>query len=625
MADIIINRCTLRLVRRNGWSWGATPRSLLKAAVAALPLLIAQRLSEFFPDDSDIEVHETVRLTVPIKLSDLRRLTEQVVDQDSDVPVNDAVLNRHINKALADVLAALKQEPTAVAQPISAEETVEVKEPLPTSRRSVGIGVFNVLCDWKRRDELNVHLSTFAAPELWAWGNALLKTIKERLEMSQSLSRPLSAMIVDLLKEQTNKRVGDRQTSYQRVLLLFELAESLQGDAINEASILRVAEQVRSLIPSIEITAESSQSESRTHVRVVEPSKDLTPTPKPVNLRIRNTEIQISSVLPFLLLGPLARIGYFEALAATLEAKSLTSEAHVFAAGLAFKVLSPPARGWHRPTSDLAAAAAFAGLEETPSGDQLADLARKLTGQLSALESLVSYTLIQGHDPTKPILLIKTHEGTLVIVEIEGSFPITTATTLETLKPILRYFQDAHFLIEQESAEVGLLCELDASGFRFVTNAPPTRHEPWRVMRDAKRQYWYSNDRDTSENKLLAMSSQLAQMAEESALSWKAVCNERPAIPTDQKSDLERTLNLAASLALGTLSWSLWKDREMTTPLLALQRFADLEARVRFNSDSVEVRLPLGRRHRDLKDHGLLRDVWNLPWLGDRKVEFSGG
>jgi hypothetical protein len=99
----------------------------------------------------------------------------------------------------------------------------------------------------------------------------------------------------------------------------------------------------------------------------------------------------------------------------------------------------------------------------------------------------------------------------------------------------------------------------------------------------------------------------------------------RPALPRDAGSALERSVTLAAASALGTLSWELWRQRERSAPQLALDRFADLGARVSFEPRRVLVRLPLGSRHRDLLDHGLLATVEGVPWLGGRRLELSGG
>ena len=59
--------------------------------------------------------------------------------------------------------------------------------------------------------------------------------------------------------------------------------------------------------------------------------------------------------------------------------------------------------------------------------------------------------------------------------------------------------------------------------------------------------------------------------------------------------------------------------------MCALDRFADLGARVAFHDSTVEVRLPLGARHSDLYRHRLLADVPDVPWFGGRTVVFTGG
>jgi hypothetical protein len=88
---------------------------------------------------------------------------------------------------------------------------------------------------------------------------------------------------------------------------------------------------------------------------------------------------------------------------------------------------------------------------------------------------------------------------------------------------------------------------------------------------------------------------------------------------------LEQSLALAVAAALGTIAWELWHARETTDPLLALTRFEDLDARVRFTEDAVRVVVPLGRRHRDLYEAGLLAGADDVPWFGGRRLEFSGG
>lgn len=78
-------------------------------------------------------------------------------------------------------------------------------------------------------------------------------------------------------------------------------------------------------------------------------------------------------------------------------------------------------------------------------------------------------------------------------------------------------------------------------------------------------------------------------------------------------------------MSLSTIAWELWREREPTDSLLALERFGDLEGTVRFDAATVRVRLPLGKRFRDLERAGLLEDVPQVPWLDGRTVVFSGG
>jgi hypothetical protein len=106
--------------------------------------------------------------------------------------------------------------------------------------------------------------------------------------------------------------------------------------------------------------------------------------------------------------------------------------------------------------------------------------------------------------------------------------------------------------------------------------------------------------------------------------SWRDL-ERRPLPGRPNDPALDRSLSLAAALALATIAWELWRNREPTDAGLALARFGDIPATVRFEEDRVRVRLPLGKRFHDLKDAGLLDDVPRVPWLGFRPVVFSGG
>jgi hypothetical protein len=93
--------------------------------------------------------------------------------------------------------------------------------------------------------------------------------------------------------------------------------------------------------------------------------------------------------------------------------------------------------------------------------------------------------------------------------------------------------------------------------------------------------------------------------------------------PLAHDHTLERSLTLASALGLAMLAWTLWGGDGKTDTLLALDRLGDLEARVGIDAERVRVKLPLGRRHADLRDAGLLGEIADLPWLGGRRVELG--
>jgi hypothetical protein len=69
----------------------------------------------------------------------------------------------------------------------------------------------------------------------------------------------------------------------------------------------------------------------------------------------------------------------------------------------------------------------------------------------------------------------------------------------------------------------------------------------------------------------------------------------RPAIARASSPALEATATLDVTAAIADVSARLF-PAEPTTPILAMSRFRDLDARVRFEPDCLRVRVPLGRR-----------------------------
>ena len=79
-------------------------------------------------------------------------------------------------------------------------------------------------------------------------------------------------------------------------------------------------------------------------------------------------EMPIESALPFLLIGPLARTGYLDTLAAVFAAARISDALPLFAMALAYKVLAPPKRGWLREPSRALGGAIPLSLLDTADG-----------------------------------------------------------------------------------------------------------------------------------------------------------------------------------------------------------------------------------------------------------------
>jgi hypothetical protein len=326
-------------------------------------------------------------------------------------------------------------------------------------------------------------------------------------------------------------------------------------------------------------------------------------------------ETQVWSVLPFLLAGPLARIGYLDAIGPALAGVDMAEEAPLFAAALAYKVLGVTSRGWRHAERDSAAAAAFAGLE--PPLPELVGFARRVRPALPVLDGVLALSLARGHDPGDPLLIMCVADR-LLLVDAQGMFPIAWAADVAGLLPHWQACGRPAVLVCDSPLPPGCLRELAAAGVRFMTDVRPLRGDPvsrlpWRAP------VWTAGLPD------LRLAASFSGYASRLGELVRAMLVERRAVPLAEDGALERSVTLAACLGLGTIAWMLWRDRETPDPVLALTRFADLEASVRFSADAVRVRVPLGRRHSDLLRCGLLSDVPNVDWLGGRTLTFSGG
>lgn len=342
-------------------------------------------------------------------------------------------------------------------------------------------------------------------------------------------------------------------------------------------------EAVAELVASLPRTASSSS-----------PSEAASPHGEPAG---RSDEVRVGSALPFLLVGPLARTGYLDTIGAALSGVGLLARAPLFAAALAYQV----------PGASREAVAAFAGLVSAP---DLSDFATQVEPALPMLDAVLALSLCRGHDPADPLLIREVDKG-LLLVDAGGMFPIAWSPRATGLLPHWEACGRPPVLVCDSPLPPATLRELATAGVRLITDVRPLRDDPltrlpWRGP------LWTNGAADP-------------RLAAELPTHAGRLTELTDAVFTRPGTALDRSASLATSLALGMIAWTLWRDLETPHPVLALTRFADLEATIRFTPDAVRVRIPLGRRHADLSRGGLLTDVPNVVWLDGRTLTFSGG
>ncbi|MER6140624.1 hypothetical protein ABT174_11245 [Streptomyces sparsogenes] len=596
--DITVRRCTVTVVRRGGWSWGPDPRGLVRQVVDALPELLADHFAERLAGDGpDVEITEPLTVTVrqgrpggsgrpsgggpPVEV---HFAPVPVVEVPAETPVPDAA---SLQDAFADPFAA-EPEPRTVP------------------------GAAALFAELAERGELDALLALLPDETLRAYLLALLGTddpAAARL-LAELVGRALAAgpAPAEALPERLRAAVaGLDAADLPRVLAGF-LASADREEA------------VRLALPLAGPRDRNARSD-RTD-RTDRPLGERPRAAEDTSGARATGEVRVRSALPFLLAGPLARIGYLDALGPALAGVELAEDAPLFAAALAYKVLGVTARGWRRADGDAEAAAAFAGLGPPVADERLADFARRVRPALPVLDGVLALSVGRGHDPADPLLITgTTHvDGGLLLVDAQGMFPIAWAAEAAGLLPHWQTCGRPPALLCEGPLPPGTLRELASAGVPFLTGVRPLRGDP--VARLPWRTPLWAAAGTAPDTRLAA---ELPDHAERLADLVTALVTERRAVPLAPDGGLERTVTLAAGLGLATIAWTLWRDRETPDPTAALLRFSDLEATVRYEPGAVRVRVPRGRRHADLLAGGLLADVPDVVWLGGRTLTFSAG
>lgn len=606
MNAIVIRRCRLRIVRRGGWAWGARPGDLLRAAIAAIPEWIAEELERLFPDPrSDVRIAAPVQIRVAMPGAARMRLADGTSSAAPDVML--AGVRSHVADALRRAVephVPRDEEPLA---PDVAEVEAPVVEDVPSSP------ALRWLVQMARSGELAALLRLLSAEALEQWSACLFPELVQMSRAAETVDATTSAewraqvaSSRDAFGPPPSSRPGRLQ------LLLFVAGRFTAQFGIASWS-RAMREMLLSALPLDEKAGSVPPDVVTTRVSLTDAIVFDRPRRQIARVVGTRSDLEISCALPFLLLNPLAGVGYWSALGAALEAGRLGGDAPLFAASLAFKVLAPPARGWRREGTAVIAAA-FAGLA-TIDEAALAELARRCDASCSFLDAALLRGAVKDFHQGDPIVVCRA-DDTWLLAETVGAAPFACASRVDDLVPALRQFPSPLLATDEASA----LGTLDDEGFRFLAFVRP--RFPCRAIPLPHARTCWTND---PHGGMARLASRLIELPDAVRQTWTAIAADRPSSPLATHRALDRSLSLAAATALGSIATRLWRERETCDPRLALERFHDLSAVVHFDDREIRVRLPLGRRFTDLRDHGVLDTVRGLPWLSGRNVVLTGG
>jgi hypothetical protein len=605
---------------------------MLQEVVRCFPALLARKLEQLFPEAEDREFSAPMQIRIPIRMSDLLSETGSPAPSDtSGEPRATASLEEKLDLALRHTFRTERSiETSATRGERFGIPTQTATTEIPARQPRDSGAVPRLLAQWHEAGLLGNRLAAFSDDEIESWHRAVWRRCVDSDEPAPEPDSMIERQIRDSVNVEESAFVGDDRGTRLRLRLLIATRVAAKIRIPLESPPLLSA--LNRILPIAEPSAAAAS--------IGGPSADLRAPRANSTLKSfqsearrqspREWEVHVACALPFLLAGPLSRLGYFDAVAAVLDAADLSDQTPLFATALAYKILDPPERGWRRTVASLQAASAFAGLHEHAviTNESLVEFSRQIALHTAPLDWLLTDSLIRGHTPGEPVLLRRAdlEDSTgFLLIEVDGCFPIAWTEDVPQLLPILGKLGSSIVLVSREAAGPRVLRELDAAGFCFVTDVPPTRGESWRRIQQGPLPLGWTNHPAPESEPVLRAARDFAAVSEDAAALWETLAVARPSVIHARLPHLDRSLTLAAAVAGGMIAWKLWRKRGRTSPQMVVERFCDLDARVTFDANSAVVRLPLGRRHHELLENGLLSPVRDIPWLEGRRVEFGGG
>jgi hypothetical protein len=622
MPPVTIQRCLMRVVRHGGWSWGARPRLLVDDALRALPALLAAELARILPPDAEGEVSAPLRVSVRVGLPELRAWLAQAARAveaagDPGAAKADGTGPSGAHEGVADKLRRALEAERIAERIAAAAPAPVVASSVPEAAsdpRARAAAVLDLLRAWNTAGLLDEMLRALPEAVVAAWHRVLLEPWTEP-------PRPQPAGDVSAAGR---PGAGPSPAERPRLARLASTEEPIAPaplharlqERIRAAVHLAVSEGLSPADPAARAAIDAGFTLPPGARDAAASAERPRPAPSRTRRAASGSEVRVASTLPFLLLGPLHRVGWLDLLEATFGGAGLESALPAAAVALATKVLPEPERGWRRTPPAAAAASAFAGDAEPRPDSEVAELARMAAPLAPALDAAVQRSLLDGRRSADPLVLCSAGPVCL-LVDPAGSFLLAHAGDPESAAARASESRGPVF-VPAEDADARLLAALDAAGATFVTPAPPVRGERWRPVPRTHAPRLFTN------GNVVASRPPADDVMLRARGSWREL-ERRPLPGRPQNPALDRALALAAALSLATIAWELWRQAEPTDAALALARFGDLEGTVHFDGDRVRVRLPLGKRFHDLRSAGFLDDVPRVPWLGFRPVVFAGG
>lgn len=611
MEQIRIRHCKLRVLRKGGWSWGREPQKLIAAGSKTLPEIITRKILEKLATLGINQHYSHIRIRCPIKLGELMQISD--LQTAAEIPPQ----------------LSSRLELQIVSQLLKQIDRLDKNKPIKQKSKSNNIpeygkrlnDLIEVFMQWQASGQLASILLQFTDQDLAQWECAILRQTGQLARETQITSEQLETLI--------SKCKDLNISSKPQTLRLLLLAEIIQlfGRQASRDTLLSVLQQ---LLDTVEPTGKK-QLAGETLNPAFEKSFADTQADKPhgsparlTHNKIISGEVRVHSVLPFICLGVLHSTGCMDVINATLQAARI-EESEYFAASFAYKLLEPPQGGWHRSREADQCVAAFCGMYEPPTGEQLSGFSRYFANGIVPLDAYLCSLLSKGHNAATPLYIARINiknKSQYLILDMQGMFPVACVDNTNRLLNILSQFQSTLLLVDETSMSAEFASFLQDYHLDFITNASPLRHEHWRVV--GRRQRFWTNDWSRPESWLVTAAKKINQATEISQELAQLFLENKRSLVTADNFAFERSMALSVMMCLATIAWELWRDQQPTDALIALQRLQDLDGKIIFHPESVIVRPALGRRYLDLQAQGFFREIPRVPWLGGRPLVFSG-